>query len=32
MKVWNTLANSKAIDETIKKAREKTKNVFFGKD
>jgi hypothetical protein len=30
MKVWNSIANNKIIDETFKKAKEKTKKAFFG--
>lgn len=30
MKVWNSLANNKIIDETIKKAKAKTKKALFG--
>ncbi len=30
MKVWNTIANNKIIDETFKKAKEKTKKALFG--
>ena len=30
MKVWNSFANNKMIDETIKKAKEKTKKALFG--
>jgi hypothetical protein len=30
MKVWNSLTSNKIIDETIKKAKEKTKKAIFG--
>lgn len=29
MKVWNSLTSNKIIDETIKKAKEKTKKAIF---
>lgn len=30
MKVWNSITNNKMIDETLKKAKEKTKKALFG--
>lgn len=30
MKVWNSFTNNKMIDETLKKAKEKTKQALFG--
>lgn len=29
MKVWNSLTNNKMVDDTIKKAKEKTKQAFY---